>query len=70
MTDRRSILKMMGTVPLAGLLADPVLAAAIAEGLEPVSITTSSGKAVQGVLAMPEKLAATVMIWSFRPHHS
>jgi len=63
MTDRRTILQMMGGIPLAGLLADPVLAAAIADGLEPVSITTSkTGKKVNGVIAMPERLPAPVIV--------
>jgi len=63
MTDRRSVLQMMGSIPLAGLLADPVLAAVIAGGLEPVRLKTSKlGKPVSGVLAMPEKLPAPAIV--------
>jgi carboxymethylenebutenolidase len=52
---RRDVVRGIATgVPLATVLADPVLAQAVALSLETVTITTTGGRTVSGALAMPE----------------
>ena len=59
---RRSILKGLTGVPLATVLADPLIARAIAAGLEVVT-TVAGGKTVAAALALPAKVPApTVML--------
>ena len=59
---RRSILKGLTTVPLATVLADPLIARAIAAGLETVT-TVAGGKTVAAALALPTRVPApTVML--------
>ncbi|MEE8245731.1 MAG: hypothetical protein V3S87_00565 [Alphaproteobacteria bacterium] len=59
---RRSILKGLTTVPLATVLADPLIARAIAAGLEVVT-TVAGGRTVAAALALPAKVPApTVML--------
>ena len=52
--DRRSLLKAASCLPLAAVLANPALAAAIGKTLERVSITLPSGKTVAAALALPQ----------------
>jgi len=52
--DRRALLKGAAAVPLAAALADPALAAAVASGLETVSLDLPSGRSVSGALALPK----------------
>lgn len=62
-TDRRAFLAGMGTLPLAAVLADPVLAQAAAAKLEPVSIQTAvMNKTVHGFIAKPAQLPAPTVI--------
>jgi len=60
--SRRNVVKGLGALPLASILADPALAAQAAAGLEDVEITTSAGKTVRGALARPAKLPAPAVI--------
>ena len=61
---RRVMLKSLAAgLPLAAILADARLAAAVAAGLETVSITTAGGRKVSAALALPDKTPApTVML--------
>ncbi|HTH15935.1 MAG TPA: dienelactone hydrolase family protein, partial [Magnetospirillum sp.] len=54
---RRSLLASLAGIPLATILADPVLAQAAAETTKTQSITTEGGRPVTAALAMPEKSA-------------
>ncbi|MDA5192554.1 dienelactone hydrolase family protein [Govanella unica] len=63
--DRRQVLKLLGGVPLATLLANPALAAAVARNLETVSIRTHSGREVSASYIAPAEgkaRAAVIMI--------
>ena len=56
---RRSIVKgIAASVPLATVLADPVLRRAVAAGLEGVTIKTADGRSVSGALAVPAQTPA------------
>lgn len=60
---RRSVVKgMAASVPLATILADPMLARAVAAGLETVSITTAGGRKVSAALALPAKTPASAIL--------
>lgn len=59
---RRDFLKGMAGLPLAAVLADPVLAQSAASRLEPIRIKTPSGKNAEGVIAIPAKTPAPVII--------
>ena len=61
-TDRRAFLAGLGALPLAAVLADPVLAQAAAAKVTPVSITTVMGKPAKGVIAKPAQLPAPAII--------
>lgn len=62
MYARRTILKGAASLPLAAILADPMLARAAAHGLQDVAITTAGGKAVSGALALPAKTPAAAVL--------
>src|SRR6185437_14993452 len=49
-------------VPLAAILADPKLAHAVAQTLEPVSIVTEGGRKVIGAVAVPAKSPAPAVL--------
>jgi carboxymethylenebutenolidase len=56
---RRSVVKSIAAgVPLATILADPMLARAVAAGLETVSLTTAGGRKVSAALALPARTPA------------
>ena len=60
---RRDLVKGIAAgAPLAAILADPMLARAVAAGLETVTITTEGGRAVKGTLAMPAGTPAAGML--------
>jgi len=59
---RRSVLTGLAGLPLAAVLADPRLAAAAAAGLEDVSLTTPSGRAVKASLAVPATVPAPAVV--------
>ncbi len=59
---RRVVTGLAAGLPLAAVLADPVLARAAAGGLQTVSLTTESGRTVNGALAMPAKTPAPAVL--------
>lgn len=59
---RRSVLTSLAGLPLAAVLADPRLAAAAAAGLEEVSLTAPSGRAVKAALAVPATVPAPAVV--------
>ncbi len=59
LVSRRTVVKGIAAgLPLAAILADPNLAHAVAQTLEPVSIVTGGGRTVIGALAVPAKTPA------------
>ncbi|MFI4988041.1 MAG: dienelactone hydrolase family protein [Alphaproteobacteria bacterium] len=61
--SRRSIVKgIAGGLPLATVLADPMLARAVAAGLETVTLTTTGGRNVSAALALPEQTPAHAVL--------
>ena len=52
---RRVVTGLAAGLPLAAVLADPILARAVAGGLETVTINTADGRSVSGALALPAK---------------
>ena len=61
MLARRSVIKGAGLLPLAAVLANPVLARAAAERLAEVAIE-AAGKRVRAALAVPERTPAPVIL--------
>ena len=59
---RRRVLTSLASLPLAAVLADPKLAAAVAAGLTTVSMTRVGGTAVQAALAKPATLPAPCVL--------
>ena len=62
MYARRTVLKGAASLPLAAILADPMLARAAAHGLQDVAITTAGGKPVSGALALPANAPAAAVL--------
>ncbi len=62
MYARRTVLKGALALPLAAVLADPKLAAAVAASLPEVSLITAGGKAVKGALALPAATPAAAVL--------
>lgn len=61
--SRRSVVKGIAAgVPLATILADPLLARAVAATLNPVSITTAGGRKVNAALARPAQVPAPAVL--------
>ncbi len=54
MSDRRRFLKRLTSLPLATILANPRLAAAISAGLQDVEAKLSDGRTVKAALAVPQ----------------
>ena len=61
MLARRSVIKGAGLLPLAAVLANPVLARAAAERLAEVAIE-AAGKRVRAALAVPERTPAPAIL--------
>ena len=59
---RRSVIKGLAGMPLAAVLADPLIARAVAAGLKTVSITTPSGRKVSAAFALPAKTPAPAVL--------
>ncbi|MDP4823014.1 MAG: dienelactone hydrolase family protein [Aestuariivirgaceae bacterium] len=59
---RRDFLKGLIALPLAAVLADPVLAQSAAARLQPITHRTPSGRAIEGVIAVPAKTPAPAVI--------
>ncbi len=62
MYARRTVVKGVASLPLAAVLADPLLARAAASGLDTVSITTEGGKSVSAALALPAQAPAAAVL--------
>ncbi len=54
MSDRRQFLKGLTSIPLATVLANPRLAAAVSAGLQEVEAKLVDGRTVKGALAEPQ----------------
>ena len=61
---RRNVLKGAAALPLSAILADASITAAVAAGLDTVSIKTAGGRSVSATLALPaaQKAPALVLI--------
>jgi len=57
MSDRRRFLKGLTSLPLATVLANPRLAAAVSAGLQDVEATLADGRAIKAALAEPQAQA-------------
>jgi len=62
MYARRTVMKGVASLPLAAVLADPLLARAAAMGLDTVTLTTGGGKNVSAALALPAKTPAPAIL--------
>ena len=62
MYARRTVLKGALALPLAAVLANPKLAAAVAASLSEVSLITACGQAVKGALALPAATPAAAVL--------
>ncbi len=66
MLQRRTVLKSatgaVAGLPLAAVLADPILRQAVAQGLETVSLDLPSGRTVSGSLAVPAQTPAGAVL--------
>ncbi len=62
MFARRTVVKGIAGLPLAAVLADPMLAKAAADSLETVSLTTPSGRKVSAALAVPAATPAPTVL--------
>ena len=61
--SRRDLVKGIAAgVPIAAVLADPLLASAVAGELETVTITTAAGRSVAGTLAVPDTVPAPAVL--------
>ena len=54
MSDRRRFLKGLTSLPLATVLANPRLAAAVSAGLQKVEAKLADGSTIKAVLAEPQ----------------
>jgi carboxymethylenebutenolidase len=59
---RRAFIKGLISLPLAAVLADPVLAKAAGKELETVNIKTASGASTSGVVAYPDQANAPTLL--------
>lgn len=59
---RRQLIKGAASLPLAAVLADPLIAKAVAAGLDTVSIEIKGGKTVRAALALPKKTPAPAVL--------
>jgi len=58
MSDRRRFLKGLTSLPLATVLANPRLAAAVSAGLQEVEAKLADGRTVKAALAAPQGQAS------------
>ncbi len=54
MSDRRRFLKGLTSLPLATVLANPRLAAAVSAGLQEVEAKLTDGRTIKAALALPQ----------------
>ena len=64
MSDSRRFLKGLTSLPLATVLANPRLAAAVSAGLQEVEAKLADSKTVKGALAVPHGQATDGILWS------
>ena len=62
MLERRTVVKGLGALPLAGVLADAGASAAVAATLETVTLTTPGGRTVAAALARPATVPAAAVL--------
>ncbi len=62
MSDRRRFLKGLTSLPLATVLANPRLAAAVSAGLHEVEAKLADGRTVKAALAVPQGEAQGSML--------
>jgi carboxymethylenebutenolidase len=62
LSRRRLVQGLAAAAPLSVVLADARLARAAADSLEPVAITTASGREVRGVLGIPDRPKAPAVL--------
>ena len=62
MLQRRDLIRGLGALPLAAVLADPRLARAVADTLDTVEIDTSDGRTVSAALALPDAARAPAVL--------
>jgi hypothetical protein len=62
MSDRRRFLKGLTSIPLATILANPRLAAAVSAGLQEVEAKLSDGRMVKAALATPQGQASRLSV--------
>jgi carboxymethylenebutenolidase len=60
--SRRHLIRGLGALPLAAVLADPRLARAAAGSLQEVTLTTAGGRKVAAALAVPETTPAPAIM--------
>lgn len=60
--SRRHLIRGLGSLPLAAVLADPTLARAAAGSLQEVTLTTAGGRKVSAALAAPETTPAPAIV--------
>jgi carboxymethylenebutenolidase len=60
--SRRHLIRGLGALPLAAVLADPALARAAAGTLQEVTLTTAGGRKVAAALAVPETTPAPAVV--------
>ena len=62
MLARRTVLKSAAGLPLAAILADPLVTRAVAQTLDTVELTTLSGATISAALAIPEETPAGAVL--------
>jgi carboxymethylenebutenolidase len=62
MSDRRRFLKGLTSLPLATILANPRLAAAVSAGLQEVEARLSDGRTIKAALAVPHGQASRLSV--------
>lgn len=59
---RRTVLQSAASLPLAAVLADPMIARAVAQGLDTVALDLPSGRTVSAALALPDRTPAGAVL--------
>ena len=62
MFARRDIVKGAAALPLAAILADPLLAQAAAAGMQDVTLELESGKPIKASVAFPDVTPAPAIL--------
>ena len=59
---RRTVITSLAGLPLAAVLADPLITRAVAAGVDTINLTTAGGKSVSAALAMPSRQPASAVL--------